>query len=219
MGFIGLLPPILNVIRKMYCKPCNSNIGEMTEVTIPHTYKLLEKKSKDTAWINAALKGMKVLSEGNTVTAVTLKPFGPSAGYYSELALMTLTYSMPNDPLSPPTDTIVKFLPIGFDKRLILDLVDLPKTECIMYYHLLRNHSEHELPPLPIMSPKILYADYCPATNNALMIMEKINFTLGDQKKAPDLDQAKAQMLCLAKVHAYYWGDKHPMVSLPPSPL
>jgi hypothetical protein len=211
MGFLALLPPILTVIRKMYCTCGNKNIGELCEVPIPHNYPRMDTAMKDMKWINSALESMNVMSEGNSVVSAQLKPFGPSGGYYSELALLTLTYALPDDPKNPPTDTIVKFLPVGFDKRLILDLVDLPKSECIMYYHVLRDHQRHGLPPLPIMSPKILYADYCTATNNAVMIMERITYTLGDQRKPDVLAQAQALAVCLAKIHAYFWSDSHPM--------
>lgn len=54
-----------------------------------------------------------------------------------------------------------------------------------------------------------------------MMIMEKITHKLGDQTTPNNIDESKALMVCLAKVHAYFWGDSHPknkMLSMPNSP-
>ena len=215
MSYLGLLPPILSVIRKMYCTCLNSNIGQLTEEVIPSDYKkLLSITQKDNVWINKVLRGMHVMSEGNEVVEAIVTPYGPSPGYFSELAYLKVKYKYENDPKNPPTDTIVKFLPIGFDKRLVLDLISLPKTECLMYYHFLRDHEKHGLPPPPFKSPKILYADFCSKTNSALLIMERIDVTLGDQRNPASLSQARASVKVCAKIHSYFWANSHPMSNL-----
>ncbi|GMH90236.1 hypothetical protein TrVE_jg4774 [Triparma verrucosa] len=219
LQYVKLLPPILDVFRKMYCTCTNSNIGDLTEEVIPYNYGRLDKalKQKDNKWINAVLVKMGTMSPSNKVKEVTLTPFGPSTGFYSELGLLKVVYEDENDPLKPPTDCIVKFLPVGLEKRLVLDLVELPKSEVLCYFYLCRDHEKYGMSPLPLPTPRILYADYCQQTNNAMMIMEKINHTLGDQKLPADLDQAKALMVCLGRLHAHYWGGKkgkHPKAKL-----
>lgn len=188
----------------------SSNRGDLTGEDVPRNYPELEKKLKDLKWINAVIKQMEVLSEGNEVVEAILTPFGPSAGFYSELGKITVKFKDPNDPLSPPSDCIVKFLPQGFEKRLILDLVNLPRSEVLSYFYILRHETKYSRPPSAIPTPKMLYADYCSRTNNALMIMERITDVLGDQGKEGDIDQARAQMICMAKFHASHWGATHP---------
>jgi hypothetical protein len=137
---MGLLGAILVTLKKMYCKCGVKNIGEETNLPIPFNYPLLQDKMKTLEWINTALKKMDTISEGNSVVKATVTPFGPSAGYYSELAKLAVEYSDKNDPKNPPTDCIVKFLPMsgwragkaGFDKRFVFDLLHLGRTECQM---------------------------------------------------------------------------------------
>lgn len=50
-----------------------------------------------------------------------------------------------------------------------------------------------------------------------MMIMEKISHKLGDQRLPPDIDEAKALMICCGRMHAHFWGGnkgKHPKVSV-----
>ena len=94
-----------------------------------------------------------------------------------------------------------------------MDLVELPKAEVLCYHYLLRNSAQHNLPPLPVPTPRLLFADHCPSTNNALCIMERVTHTLGDQTKPDSLAQVKATMSCLASLHSHFWGGasgRHP---------
>jgi len=257
-----------------------STVGDLSGETIPKTYPELEKILKDVKWINSAVKKMDVFSDGNEIIEATLTPFGPSAGFFSELGKLAVKYKVggwrvsgrfrwifvrikclsgsydnlndktpqllqlpaslwtrfarslalylttlrsspppaprqdPSDPMNPPTDCIVKFLPQGFEKRLILDLVNLPRSEVYFYYYMLRRESKNNMPPMPIPTPRILYADYCHNNNNALIFMERITDVLGNQKGPDDMDQARAQMICLAKYHKYNWGAKHPQAKV-----
>ena len=113
-------------------------MGFLTSTPIPYNHPQLNKMLTNLGWINDAMREVGSISEGNEVIEARLEPFGPSAGFYSELAKLTLKYKDPADPMDPPTDAIVKFLPVGFEKRLILDLVELPKSEVLCYYYLLR---------------------------------------------------------------------------------
>ena len=216
MATPAVIVAFLGVVQKMYCSCLSSNTGALNKVPIPHSYgRLSALCSSDPTWITGVMKSMGVLTNGSVKT-VTLKPFGPSAGYFSELAIMELTYEDGTLPAGLPTSCIVKFLPVGFEKRLILDIVQLPRAECFFYYHLLRHHEQHKMPPLPLKSPFILYCDYCPETNNSMLIMEKIagDAVLGDQGKPPCMHQARAMSICLAKLHAYFWGGRHPKTSV-----
>ncbi|GMH67253.1 hypothetical protein TrRE_jg6503, partial [Triparma retinervis] len=152
----------------------SSNRGDLTGEDIPRNYPELEKKMKDLKWINAVIKKMEVMTDGNEIIEATLSPFGPSAGFFSELGKLTVKFKDPSDPLSPPTDCIVKFLPQGLEKRLILDLVNLPRSEVFSYFYILRHEAKYSRPPTAIPTPKLLYADYCHRTNNVLMFMERI---------------------------------------------
>ena len=205
LKYCQLLPPILSVIRKMYCSCLTPNRGEITGLIVPVNYSQLVSACSDLKWLQAALTESGTITPGTLVTSVEVTPFGPSSGFYSELAKLTITYSTADDPLAV-TDAIVKFLPTGFDKRLVLDLVELPKAEVLCYHYLLRNHGLHGLPALPVPTPRLVFADHCPRTNNALLIMERVPHTLGDQTLPDSLPQLRASMSSLADLHSHFWG-------------
>ena len=202
--YAKLVGKVCSVLRKMYCTCFNRHKGDYHGLPIPHNYRLLETFMQDTVWINKALNATGILKDGNVVTNVEIIPFGPSSGFYSELANLKITYK--NDSESCIHDVIVKFLPHGLEKRIVMDLVLFQKFEVICYNFLLREPEKYGMAKFPVKVPRPLYVDFCTKTNSNVLMLEKITDTLGDQRlKTPSVEQGRAMMVAIAQTHAYFW--------------
>jgi len=204
--YAKLTASVIGVLRKMYCS-CASNKGDYNGLPIPYNYPLLEKFCKDTVWMNKALAASGILRDGNEVTAAEVKPFGPSVGFYSELANLKVTYKKDDEAVIK--DVIVKFLPHGLEKRLVMDLMSLQKYEAFCYNFLLSRWEQYGMEKCPVPVPRPLFVDFCSGTNMSVLMLEKITGTIGNQRlPEPSMEQAKMMMIGIAKIHAYFWPVK-----------
>ena len=74
------------------------------------------------------------------------------------------------------------------------------------YFFLLRNHEKYQIKECPILIPRPLFVDYCTATNQSVILLQRITDTLGSQRdRNIRLDYAKAMVSGMARYHAYYW--------------
>ena len=127
------------------------------------------------------------------VTDVTIKPLGEGVGLMSSIARAELTFE------SGASSSIIVKCAAQTENREFSKTLNFYFNEINFYRHLADK--------TPLRSPKCLFADIDPDTQDFLLILED----LGDAEAGDQLQGCSAQEMLLAferaaQMHAFYWN-------------
>jgi hypothetical protein len=148
-------------------------------------------------WLTEALRAGGHIAQSR-VTAFTTHGVGVGVGFVGMLARIDLQYDRP-EPNAPAT-MVAKFPSPNEASRQIATLFGLYEREVLFYRDL--------KPDVPMPSPGVYYADMDVEAGRYLLLLEDLNFGhFGDQVSGCTVEQARAVLPELAKLHAAWWAN------------